>query len=106
MVAVSQGNYRPPDPLRNCQLTSSDRTKGDTYYVHFFTPYRAEDFQLHGKAIPPERFSKYYDPPDPRLIAWHYNQAVKACIRGYSVGMRPEITGRPQAMAPTLESAL
>ena len=38
-------------------------------------------------------FSFLRTPPDPRLVAWHYNQAVKARIRGFSVGMVKKKTG-------------
>jgi hypothetical protein len=61
--------------------------QGNNYYVHYFIPTEPEHFRLHGKILPPDRFSKFYDPPDPRLIAWHYSQTVKSRIRGYSVGM-------------------
>jgi hypothetical protein len=63
------------------------------YYVHFFIAGTKAKEDLHGKAIPLTRFSKIYDPPDPRLLAWHYNQAVKARIRGFSVGMLAEPSG-------------
>jgi len=59
----------------------------DAFFVHYFIPTEAEHFELHGKALTPDRFGRFYDPPDPRLVAWHYSQAVKARIRGYSVGM-------------------
>ena len=63
------------------------RVKDDAYYVHFFLPTDPEHFRLHGKAIPADRFGSFYDPPDPCLVPWHYSQAVKARIRGYSVQM-------------------
>ena len=33
-----------------------------------------------------DRF-RFLEPPDERLVAWHYNQAVKARIRGFAVDM-------------------
>lgn len=62
-------------------------TQDDVYYVHFFTPspYQRE---YHGKAIPLSRFNQLFDLPNPSLIAWHYSQAVRMRIRGFSVGMR------------------
>jgi len=76
-----------------CRIIAAHMTEEDTYHVHYFIPTAPEHFQLHGKAIPPERFGRFYDPPDSRLIAWHYRQAVQARIRGYSVGMNPRNKG-------------
>jgi hypothetical protein len=76
--------------ILSTSLTDISPSQGDVYYVHFFTPspYQRE---YHGKAIPISRFNPVFDAPNPTLIAWHYAQAVRMRIRGYSVGMH----GRP-----------
>ncbi len=56
--------------------------------MHYFNPDNETQRALNGKAIPPDRF-RYLDKPDPVLVAWHYAQAVRMRIRGYSVGMMP-----------------
>jgi hypothetical protein len=88
-VSLLRSNYmhfqRVADPCR----------QDETYYVHYFSPRDPADFQLHGKAIPPDRFSRFYDSPDPRLVAWHYSQAVKARIRGFSVGRMGTKASKP-----------
>ena len=72
---------------RRWRLLMLAALQDDTFYVHYFIPKTPEHFRLHGKALTPDRFSRFHEPPDPRLVAWHYNQAVKARIRGFSVGM-------------------
>ncbi len=54
--------------------------------MHYFNPDNETQRALNGKAIPPDRF-RYLDKPDPLLVAWHYAQAVRMRIRGYSVGI-------------------
>ena len=44
---------------------------------------------MNGMALPPSRFSPFFDPPNPHLVDWHYRQAIMARVRGFSVGMRP-----------------
>ena len=83
LLRSSLGNTAPQDNVACTESISQD----ETFYVHYFIPKKPEHFTMHGKAIPPDRFSRFLDPPDPRLVAWHYNQAVKARIRGFSVGM-------------------
>ncbi|WVO14627.1 hypothetical protein L204_102264 [Cryptococcus depauperatus] len=57
-------------------------------FVHcFLVPYSIFS-RWHGKMISPDFFRG--DPsrrPDPILLHWHYNQCVKARMRGFSVGM-------------------
>jgi len=60
----------------------------DTFYVHYFNPSNETQRAMNGLALPPDRF-RVLDKPDPVLVAWHYTQAVRMRIRGYSVGMRP-----------------
>ena len=60
----------------------------DTLYVHYFNPGNETQRALNGLALDPSRF-RALDKPDPVLVAWHYTQAVRMRIRGYSVGMRP-----------------
>ncbi len=54
--------------------------------MHYFHPTDATDRALNGLALRPDRFRRY-DGPDPDLVAWHYAQAVRMRIRGYSVGI-------------------
>ncbi len=61
--------------------------------MHYFNPDNETQRALNGKAIPPDRF-RYLDKPDPLLVAWHYAQAVRMRIRGYSVGMVRRGRGR------------
>ena len=57
------------------------------YYAHFFILSYPGAWDLHGKAITRERFRENVEwRPDPRLIAWHYNQCFKAHIRGFAAG--------------------
>lgn len=63
------------------------RGKDGVFYVHYFNPDNEVQRALNGKRIPLDRF-RYLDPPDSRLLAWHYAQAVRMRIRGYSVGMQ------------------
>jgi hypothetical protein len=91
--------YRKVSLLRSIQCISKGLLTFDgqdeTYYVHYFSPRDLADFQLHGKAISPDRFSRFYDSPDPRLVAWHYSQAVKARIRGFSVARMETKASKP-----------
>lgn len=62
--------------------------------MHYFLPASDDDKRLNGMEIPPDRF-RFLDPPDPRLVAWHYNQAVKARIRGFAVDMSAMAQWKP-----------
>ncbi len=55
--------------------------------MHYFDASGKEERDLHGLALCPDRF-RNLERPDPVLIAWHYTQAVRMRIRGYSIGMR------------------
>ena len=67
----------------NVKLISQD----GTYYLHFFVLLLQSARELHGKALTAGRFrGKLRDYPDPRFIKWHYNQCVKARIRGFASG--------------------
>ena len=69
---------------RNLKLIFKD----GTYYLHFFVLRLQSARELHGKALTADRFrGKLRDYPDPRFIKWHYNQCVKARIRGFAIGM-------------------
>lgn len=58
------------------------------YYLHFFVLRLQSARESHGKALTADRFrGKLRDYPDPRFIKWHYNQCVKARIRGFAIGM-------------------
>ncbi|RSH89907.1 hypothetical protein EHS25_001893 [Saitozyma podzolica] len=62
--------------------------KDGTYYIHFFVLQIPQARELHGKSLPPNRFRGLdRDKPDPRFIRWHYNQCVKARIRGFAARM-------------------
>ena len=77
-----------PDAVRQyvVKLISQD----GTYYLHFFVLRLQTARELHGKALTADRFrGKLRDYPDPRFIKWHYNQCVKARIRGFAIGMEP-----------------
>lgn len=66
--------------------------KDAKYYVHIFNP-QAGMIHLHGQVISPECFRSAYDPPNSKLVAWHYAQCAKMRIRGFSVGMRGRARG-------------
>lgn len=67
--------------------------QGDTYYVHFFVLRYPNAIDLHGTAISPSRFrGPATQRPDARFVKWHYNQCIKAHIRGFAVGMQYEAT--------------
>lgn len=69
------------------QLQWSLYYKDGVFFVHFFLLKYPDALHLHGKAIPPHRFrGDECWRPDIRLIQWHYNQCVKAHIRGFAVG--------------------
>lgn len=55
--------------------------------MHYFNPTNDAQRAMNGLTLPPSRF-RVLDKPDPVLVAWHYTQAVRMRIRGYSVGMR------------------
>jgi len=68
----------------NVKLISQD----GTYYLHFFVLQLQSARELHGKPLTADRFrEKLCDYPNPRFIKWHYNQCVKARIRGFAIGM-------------------
>lgn len=58
------------------------------YYVHFFVLRTRTARELHGKALRSDRFrGEEEDRPEPRFLKWHYNQCIKARIRGFAAGM-------------------
>jgi len=58
-------------------------------YLHLFVLQRQSSHELHGRALAIDRFrGRFLDYPDVRFIEWHYNQCVKARIRGFAVGMK------------------
>ncbi len=59
--------------------------------MHYFDASGKEERDLHGLALCPDRF-RNLERPDPVLIAWHYTQAVRMRIRGYSIGMSEDVT--------------
>jgi hypothetical protein len=75
-------------------LTDAGDMQDGTYYVHFFVLDRVHRARkLHGKVLPPDRFrGDEEDRPDPRFLRWHYNQCVKARIRGFAAGMEVPTT--------------
>lgn len=63
------------------------------YYLHCFILGLEAARELHGKVLRFDHFrGKEPDKPDPRFLRWHYNQCVKARIRGFAVGMEPPST--------------
>jgi len=58
-----------------------------TLVVHFFAPSEPSEFAFHGKVIPRDRFRVHSEQelPDPRFLAWHYQQCVQLNIRGFYV---------------------
>jgi hypothetical protein len=59
-----------------------------TYYIHFFLLQVPLAREFHGKSLPSNRFRGLdRDKPDPRFIRWHYNQCIKARIRGFAARM-------------------
>lgn len=87
MVPVSEGvsNFCQ---MQNGSLLVLTCEQDDTFYVHYFNPSNEMQRAMNGLALPPNRF-RVLDKPDPVLVAWHYTQAVRMRIRGYSVGMSP-----------------
>jgi hypothetical protein len=71
-----------------CPLQVLKLVQGEKYFVHYFHPTNVRDRDSNGLALLPEHFRKF-ERPDPILVAWHYTQAVRMRIRGYSVGMMP-----------------
>ncbi|OCF70811.1 hypothetical protein I204_08538 [Kwoniella mangroviensis CBS 8886] len=62
--------------------------KDGDYYLHFFVLRLQMARELHGKRLASNRFrGKDRDRPDPRYLKWHYNQCIKARIRGFAAGM-------------------
>lgn len=62
--------------------------KDETLYVHFFILRYPGAIELHGRRLTPDCFrGSASSRPDPRFIRWHYNQCLKARIRGFSVGL-------------------
>lgn len=68
------------------QITYHESYAAFKQKCRYFNPDNETQRSLNGKAIPPDRF-RYLDKPDSVLVAWHYAQAVRMRIRGYSVGM-------------------
>jgi hypothetical protein len=66
-------------------------SQDDTLFVHYFILNSAGARQRHGTALPPQRFHGESSwRPDPRFVKWHYNQCIKARIRGFSIGVTPD----------------
>jgi hypothetical protein len=92
MVSVLQSELNLGYDRGHSQSAASipfaELSQAGIFYVHCFTLSSVEAADLHGKAIPPERFRGLVESrPDPRLVKWHYSQCVKAHIRGFSAGM-------------------
>jgi hypothetical protein len=65
--------------------------------VHAFTGGLLE---YHGKQIPAQRFHGFAEwRPDRRFLSWHYNQCLKAHIRGFSYGMTPVTSTREEPLS-------
>lgn len=81
-----------PPPITTCHHPDAFLQDG-VFYVHFFLLGRSRvsrqaALQYHGTAIPPSRFrSDDTDFPNVALVNWHYQQCLKARIRGFSVRM-------------------
>lgn len=76
------------------------------YYVHFFVvrPGRCE---LHGKALRFDRFrGREENRPEPRFLRWHYNQCIKARIRGFAAGMELPSTSAEASIMSTNTSRI
>lgn len=75
---------------------ASAEIQADVYYIHFFVLHLPSARELHGKPLGGVRFRRRIrDRPEPRFIRWHYNQCIKARIRGFAFGM--EASGLDQA---------
>ncbi|OXG17644.1 hypothetical protein C367_05139 [Cryptococcus neoformans Ze90-1] len=76
------------------------------YYLHFFV-FRLEAVrELHGKALRFDRFrGKEQNRPEPRFLRWHYNQCIKARIRGFAAGMELPSTSA-EAVTMTTNTSL
>ena len=55
--------------------------------MHFFSPTTTQHYQHHGKVLPYARFriNNENELPDPRFLAWHYQQCVLTNVRGFHV---------------------
>ncbi|WVO21738.1 uncharacterized protein IAS62_003050 [Cryptococcus decagattii] len=70
------------------RLMLSFYRKDDIFYVHCFSMGLLGASEYHGKAIRRDQFrGSSRNLPDPVLIDWHYNQCLKARVRGFSIGM-------------------
>ncbi|CAD6586988.1 MAG: hypothetical protein TREMPRED_004619 [Tremellales sp. Tagirdzhanova-0007] len=88
MYNASAGLLLSPGPHSSFDdLEWSLYQRGDSFIVHYFLPASDDEKRLNGMKLPPDRF-RFMEAPDERLVAWHYNQAVKARIRGFAVDMR------------------
>jgi len=86
VVSVLEGEPNDPSRRSICQGQWTTYIQGQSYIVNYFLSASDDEKHLIGMEIPPDRF-RFWEPPDPRLVAWHYNQAIKARIRGFAVDM-------------------
>jgi hypothetical protein len=90
MVSIFEGAFSFLTDVPFVSAAKLTSSQDDTYIVHYFYPGNEAQRRLHGVKLPPDRF-RVHPPPDPRLVAWHYKQAVMMRIREYSVRMDSRI---------------
>ncbi|BGP58546.1 hypothetical protein JCM8202_001210 [Rhodotorula sphaerocarpa] len=69
--------------------------KDDRYSFHAFDGGDPDLVQLHGRFFSVQDL-RYLAPPDPRLCAWHYRQAVLKYGRGFAVPSGGQYAGDAQ----------